>query len=97
MTHVIIIGRSSLGITDEISAVMKEQGVTDAQGAITYSPDLCCVGIGSYHQDSPRLVVRDTDRTRAIQVGKALNSRFNIDVEVEVVDGFLPASGPAFS
>jgi len=90
LPNVVIIGRSSLGICDEISAIVRQLGIDGENAVITYSPELCCIDMTKQHRDSPYLIVRDTDETRARTIGTALNARLNMDTEVQLLADFLP-------
>ena len=90
MPNVVIIGRSSLGICDEISAIVAKLGIDLKEAVITYSPELCCIGMTAEHRDSPYLIVRDTDEQRGRKIGAALSHGLHIDVEVQVLAVFFP-------
>ena len=90
MPNIVIVGRSSLGICDEISMIVKALGVSETDGVITFSQDTVCIDMSSTHRDSPYLIVRDTNRERADKIALALNAGLDIDVEVEIPHNFYP-------
>jgi len=96
MPNVVIVGKSSLGIIDEISEIVESQGVHRRNGIITYSPPMCSIDMTENHNDSPYLVVRDTSAKRANRLARALNAKLNIDVEIEVLAGFIARRGEVF-
>jgi len=94
LPNVVIIGRSSLGICDEISTIVAKLGIALKDAVITYSPEICCIGMVPGHPDSPYLIVRDTDPERGQMIAEALNKGIGIDVEWETIAGFIPKPGP---
>lgn len=90
MPNIVVVGRSSLGICDEISKIVTSLGVNPSDGVITYSPELCCIDMTESHKECPYLIVRDTDRERGEKIARALNRELDIDVELEVLTGFFP-------
>jgi hypothetical protein len=94
LPNIVIIGRSSLGICDEITAIVTQLGIDPKDGVITYSPDICCISMMPDNHDSPYLIVRDTDPERCQRIAQALNKELNIDVEWQTIAGFIPKSEP---
>ncbi len=90
MPNIVIVGHSSIGICSEISKIVTDLGIKADEGVITFSPDLCCLDMSEQHRDSPYLVVRDTDGEEAAKIASALNEALEIDVEIQVLSGFLP-------
>ncbi len=93
MPNIVIVGRSSLGICDEISTIVTALGVSATDGVITFSQDTVCIDMSSSHHDSPYLIVRDIDGERADKIALALNAGLDIDVEVEILRNFYPRKG----
>ena len=93
MPNVIVVGRSSVKFCDEISRIVVGLGIKETDGVITYSPDLVCMDMTPRHRDAPYLIVRHIDEKEATRIAEALNEKFNIDVEVEVIRAFLPRRG----
>lgn len=94
LPNVVIIGRSSLGICEEISAIVARLGINLEDAVITYSPELCCISMTPENRDSPYLIVRDTNPERGKLIAEALNKGLSIDVEWEIIAGFIPKPGP---
>ena len=94
MPNIVIVGRSSLGICDEISAVVAQLGISLQDAVITYSPELCCISMAPGNHDSPYLIVRDTNPEEGRMIAEALNKGLKMDVEWEIIAGFLPKPGP---
>jgi hypothetical protein len=49
-----------------------------------------CVDMTDDHDNTPYLIVRDTNVERALEIGKALRKELFVDVEIQRVDFFLP-------
>lgn len=96
MPNVVTIGRHSVEMCDTIARIIASLGIDPMEAVITFSPDMVCFNPAT-GKDSPYLVVRDTDSERAIKIAEALNEKLNIDVEIEIVQGFLPCKGEPLS
>ncbi|MCX6787102.1 MAG: hypothetical protein NTY93_01075 [Candidatus Kaiserbacteria bacterium] len=93
MPNIVVVGRSSVSVGD-ISRIVTQLGINEADGVITcpcqYQYPLCCVDMTERHNESPYLIVRDTDENEAMRIAHALNRGLKIDVEVEILRAFLP-------
>lgn len=104
MPNIVVVGVPHVtdAMIDRISSVIASQeGVSLSDTVITHSENSHCVTATPQHRDEPYLIVRDTDIGQAKRLANALNSAFNVDVEFERLDGFLPRNrtadeGPLF-
>lgn len=92
MPNIVIIGRSSRDICDEITKIVTQLGVDPKEGVITYSPEICCISMMPDNHDCPYIIVRDSDKERALEIGDALRHYLGMDVEVEVLAAFFSKS-----
>jgi hypothetical protein len=81
---------------DEIRMIISSLGLDPNDSVITYSPEVVVANLAT-GKDSPYFVVRDTDLQRAVEIAVALNKALNIDVEWELIGGFIPCQGEPFS
>ena len=96
MPNIIVSGRSSMTIMDDIRRIVASLGLDPNDSVITFSPEVVVANLAT-GKDSPYLVVRDTDRQRVARIAVALNKALNIDVEWELIGGFISCQGEPFS
>lgn len=96
MPNIVLVGCHSVEMCDDIARTIATLGIDPIEAVITFSPEIVCFNAAT-SKDSPYLVVRDTEKNTAMNIALALNKGLNVDVEIEVIAGFLPCKGKPFS